>query len=165
MSAKGGRGGGESGGGPRRKKKINSHKGASRTYIDEEPTEPVEAEEEKSSSSSSEDTSDDEDMHHKPKGPQIETFNPNRSRPMEAPADTTTVNLNRKEREALEAQRTREAYLRMTAEGKTEQARRDLERLEQVRRERQEAARRREQELAEKAATKPGTKPKPSGRS
>ena len=60
------------------------------------------------------------------------------------------VQLSRREREELEKQRARENYLRLHAEGKTEQARADLARLALIRREREEAAKKREQERQER---------------
>lgn len=61
-----------------------------------------------------------------------------------------SVQLSRREREELEKQRARENYMRLHAEGKTEQARADLARLALIRREREEAAKKREQERQEK---------------
>lgn len=60
------------------------------------------------------------------------------------------VQLSRREREELEKQRARENYMRLHAEGKTEQARADLARLALIRREREEAAKKRELERQEK---------------
>ena len=67
-----------------------------------------------------------------------------------ASSSTGEVQLSRREREEIEKQRARENYMRLHAEGKTEQARADLARLALIRREREEAAKKREQERHEK---------------
>ncbi|KAK5107226.1 hypothetical protein LTR62_001634 [Meristemomyces frigidus] len=54
--------------------------------------------------------------------------------------DTDKSTLSRREREALEAQQKKERYQKLHAEGKTEEARADLERLKLVRQQREEAA-------------------------
>lgn len=59
--------------------------------------------------------------------------------------------LSRKEREALQAQRAKERYNKMHAEGKTEEARADLERLALVRERREQDAARKKAEAEEKA--------------
>ena len=56
-----------------------------------------------------------------------------------APADPE-AGMNRKEREALEAARKKEEYMKKHLAGETEQARKDLERLALVRKRREEAA-------------------------
>lgn len=72
---------------------------------------------------------------------------PGSSRP---PQSSDTSQLSRREREAIEAQQARERYLKLHAEGKTDEARADLARLAIVR-ERREAERlRKEAEKAEK---------------
>ncbi|RHZ52512.1 PDGFA associated 1 family protein [Aspergillus thermomutatus] len=60
--------------------------------------------------------------------------------------------LSRREREAIEAQQARERYLKLHAEGKTEEARADLARLAIIREQREAERLRREAEKEEKAA-------------
>jgi hypothetical protein len=60
-------------------------------------------------------------------------------------------NLSRREREALEAQQKRERYLKLHAEGKTDEARADLARLQIVRERRDAEAARKKAEAEEKA--------------
>jgi hypothetical protein len=64
---------------------------------------------------------------------------------------TDPSQLSRREREALQAQQAKERYQKMHAEGKTDEARADLERLKLVRQQRAEAAERKEAENAERA--------------
>jgi hypothetical protein len=59
--------------------------------------------------------------------------------------------LTRREREAIEAQQARERYMKMHAEGKTEEARTDLARLAIVREQREAERARKEVEKEEKA--------------
>ncbi|EED14085.1 conserved hypothetical protein [Talaromyces stipitatus ATCC 10500] len=77
------------------------------------------------------------------------------------PADTaaaperkpkTTEQLSRREREALEAQQARERYMKLHMEGKTDEARADMERLRLVRERREAEKARREAEKEEKEA-------------
>lgn len=58
---------------------------------------------------------------------------------------------NRREREALEAARKKEAYFKLQMEGKTAQAKSDLARLAIIRKQREDAARKRAQEAEAKA--------------
>ena len=58
---------------------------------------------------------------------------------------------NRKEREALEAARKKEAYFKLQMEGKTAQAKSDLARLAIIKKQREDAARKRAQEAEAKA--------------
>jgi len=64
---------------------------------------------------------------------------------------TPTSQLSRREREALQAQQEKERYQKLHAEGKTEQARADLERLALVREKRDAEAARKKAEAEEKA--------------
>lgn len=59
--------------------------------------------------------------------------------------------LSRREREAIEAQQARERYMKLHAEGKTEEARSDLARLAIVREQREAERARKEAEKEEKA--------------
>lgn len=56
------------------------------------------------------------------------------------------VELSRREREELEKQRAREHYNKLHAQGKTDQAKADLARLAIIRKQREDAAARREME-------------------
>jgi hypothetical protein len=62
-----------------------------------------------------------------------------------------TSQLSRREREALEKQQAKERYDKLHAEGKTEQARADLERLKLVRERRDAEAARKKAEAEERA--------------
>ena len=114
---------------------------------------------EEGSEEEEEGTSSDEggDKESKAKGVEalIEIENPNRAppKPVKKAAATTVqpdapveVQLSRREREELEKQRARDAYNKLHAEGKTEQARADLARLALIRQQREEAAKKKEQE-------------------
>ncbi|EYE96286.1 PDGFA associated 1 family protein [Aspergillus ruber CBS 135680] len=60
--------------------------------------------------------------------------------------------LSRREREALEAQQARERYMKLHAEGKTEEARSDLARLALIREQRESERARKQAEKEEKEA-------------
>lgn len=62
--------------------------------------------------------------------------------------------LNRKEREALEAERKKQEYLKRHARGETEEAQKDLARLAVIRKQREEAAKKLEQEKKAKEVAK-----------
>ncbi len=57
---------------------------------------------------------------------------------------------NRKEREAAAAEAKKQAYLQATREGKTPEAQKDLQRLQELRAKREAAERRKKQEAEEK---------------
>ncbi|KAK4743719.1 hypothetical protein SAY87_010031 [Trapa incisa] len=57
-----------------------------------------------------------------------------------------TTELSRREREEIEKQRAHERYMKLQEQGKTEQSRKDLERLALIREQRAEAAKKREEE-------------------
>ncbi|OAY76009.1 28 kDa heat- and acid-stable phosphoprotein [Ananas comosus] len=59
-----------------------------------------------------------------------------------------TAELSRREREEIEKQKAHERYMRLQEQGKTEQAKKDLERLALIRQQRAEAAKKREEEKA-----------------
>ncbi|KAM3411782.1 hypothetical protein ACQJBY_003444 [Aegilops geniculata] len=88
----------------------------------------------------------------------IEIDNPNLVKPKSIKAKDVdvdrTTDLSRREREELEKQRARAHYMRLQEEGKTEQARKDLDRLTLIRRQREEAAKKREEEKAAKEERK-----------
>lgn len=55
--------------------------------------------------------------------------------------------MSRKEREEAEAKRKKEAWMKATMEGKTDQAKADLARLAIIRKQREDAARKRQVEV------------------
>ncbi|CAL0303753.1 unnamed protein product [Lupinus luteus] len=61
---------------------------------------------------------------------------------------------SRREREELEKQKAHERYMRLQEQGKTEQAKKDLERLALIRQQRAEASKKREAEKAAKEEKK-----------
>ncbi|XP_076951505.1 uncharacterized protein LOC143624892 [Bidens hawaiensis] len=108
----------------------------------------VEFEEERSDEESEESSDEESD---RKKGTQgvIEIENPNMARPKtlkakDADLDKTTE-LSRCEREEIAKQRAHERYMKLQEQGKTEQARKDLERLALIRQQRAEAAKKREE--------------------
>ena len=105
--------------------------------------------------SSEEESSEDEEEERKPKGAEalIEIENPNRVvqkqkkvTALETEGDASKPQLSRREREELEKQRAKAHYQKLHAAGKTEEARADLARLAIVRKQREEAAKKREEE-------------------
>ncbi|KAK9936465.1 hypothetical protein M0R45_013306 [Rubus argutus] len=106
----------------------------------------------------SEEESDGQDE--KKKGIQgiIEIENPNLVKPKTLKAKDIDIEkpteLSRREREALEKQRAHERYMKLQEQGKTEQAKKDLERLALIRQQRAEAAKKREEEKAAKEQKK-----------
>lgn len=74
-----------------------------------------------------------------------------RSQLKDASPNDDISQLSRREREAIEAQQERERYLKLHAEGKTEEARADLARLAIIRERREEERLRKEAEKEEKA--------------
>ncbi|KAG2600770.1 hypothetical protein PVAP13_5KG542400 [Panicum virgatum] len=65
-----------------------------------------------------------------------------------------TTELSRREREELEKQKAHERYMKLQEQGKTEQARKDLDRLALIRQQRADAAKKREEEKAAKEQRK-----------
>ncbi|XP_011096375.1 28 kDa heat- and acid-stable phosphoprotein [Sesamum indicum] len=120
--------------------------------------EQAEAEEDETSDVQFEEESEDESE--KAKGPQavIQIENPNLVKPKNLKARDVdiekTTELSRREREEIERQRAHERYMRLQEQGKTEQARKDLERLALIRQQRAEAAKKREEEKAAKEQKK-----------
>lgn len=88
----------------------------------------------------------------------IEIENPNLVKPKTVKAKDAnldkTTELSRREREEIEKQRAHERYMRLQEQGKTEQARKDLERLALIRQQRAEAAKKREEEKTAKEMKK-----------
>ncbi|KAL3820407.1 hypothetical protein ACJIZ3_006312 [Penstemon smallii] len=119
-----------------------------------------EAEEEEEERSDVESEEESEDDSQKTKGTQgvIQIENPNLAKPKNLKARDVdiekTTELSRREREEIEKQRAHERYMRLQEQGKTEQARKDLDRLALIRQERAEAAKKREEEKAAKEQKK-----------
>ncbi|XP_034049941.1 pdgfa associated protein 1a [Thalassophryne amazonica] len=113
---------------------------------------------EKESSSESEDESSSEDETRRRCGVDglIEIENPNRvtqksKKVAEVDLDAPKE-LTRREREEIEKQKSKERYMKLHLEGKTEQARADLARLAIIKKQREEAARKKEELRKEKEA-------------
>ncbi|XP_043690427.1 28 kDa heat- and acid-stable phosphoprotein-like [Telopea speciosissima] len=119
-------------------------------------------EEEEEETEESEEESDAEPE--KQKGTQgiIEIQNPNLVKPKNLKArDVDTekpTELSRREREEIEKQTAHERYMRLQEQGKTEQAKKDLERLSMIRQQRAEAAKKREEEKHAKEQKKAETR-------
>ncbi|KAL4951322.1 major facilitator superfamily domain-containing protein [Aspergillus filifer] len=93
-------------------------------------------------------SADDEDEDEDPTLP----ANPNYRKPKKIEdGENGEAQLSRREREAIEAQQARERYMKLHAEGKTDEARADLARLAIVRERREEERLRKEAEKEEKA--------------
>ncbi|XP_052182656.1 uncharacterized protein LOC127795183 [Diospyros lotus] len=120
----------------------------------------VETEEEEQKRSDEESEGESEEEPEKRKGTQgiIEIQNPNLVKPKTLKASDAdvekTTELSRREREEIERQKAHERYMRLQEQGKTEQAKKDLERLALIRQQRAEAAKKREEEKAAKEKTK-----------
>ncbi|KTF76896.1 hypothetical protein cypCar_00028898 [Cyprinus carpio] len=92
----------------------------------------------------------------------IEIENPNRvsqksKKVVEIDVDAPKE-LSRREREEIEKQKAKERYMKLHLEGKTEQARADLARLAIIKKQREDAARKREDLRKEKEAEEPKSK-------
>ncbi|KAG7491509.1 hypothetical protein MATL_G00004530 [Megalops atlanticus] len=111
-----------------------------------------------SSSESEEESSDEDNAQQKRKGVEglIEIENPNRVSQKNKKVAELDVSapkeLSRREREEIEKQRAKERYMKLHLEGKTEQARADLARLAIIKKQREEAARKRDELRKEKEA-------------
>ncbi|XP_060583083.1 28 kDa heat- and acid-stable phosphoprotein-like [Ruditapes philippinarum] len=110
-------------------------------------------------SGSESDSSDSDSDRHKGVSHLIAIENPNRalkkSKKIDAldTAPSAGPQLSRREREELEKQQAKERYNKMHMEGKTEEARSDMARLAIIRKQREDAAKKREEErLAREAA-------------
>ncbi|GMI93461.1 MUtant, Snc1-Enhancing, 7 [Hibiscus trionum] len=108
--------------------------------------------EEESEQESGEESGDETEQKRKGTQGVIEVNNPNLVKPKNMKARDLdagkTTELSRREREELEKQRAHERYMRLQEQGKTEQARKDLERLALIRQQREDAAKKREEEKA-----------------
>ncbi|VFQ58857.1 unnamed protein product [Cuscuta campestris] len=111
-------------------------------------------------SESEEEFEESEDESEKQKGVQgiIQIENPNLVRPKNLKAKNVdidkTTELSRREREEIEKQQAHERYMKLQEQGKTDQAKKDLERLAMIRKQREEAAKKREEEKAAKEQKK-----------
>ncbi|XP_076028101.1 pdgfa associated protein 1a [Genypterus blacodes] len=110
------------------------------------------AEKESSAESDEESSSSDEDNESKRRSGVeglIEIENPNRLSQKSKKVVDVDVSapreLSRREREEIEKQKSKERYMKLHMEGKTEQARTDLARLAIIKKQREEAALKREQ--------------------
>ncbi|PAN28493.1 hypothetical protein GQ55_5G156600 [Panicum hallii var. hallii] len=132
--------------------------GRPRTFKKKEEEEEEEEEErEESEEEESEDESDDKPKHKGTEGI-IQIENPNLVKAKNIKAKEVdlgkTTELSRREREELEKQKAHERYMKLQEQGKTEQARKDLERLALIRQQRADAAKKREEEKAAKEQRK-----------
>ncbi|XP_077980293.1 28 kDa heat- and acid-stable phosphoprotein-like [Glandiceps talaboti] len=150
------------------KSKKKSHKGQHRHFTSPEEIAAQMKEEStkfrdpaKEGSDDSDSDSEDELGHQSNKGVEglIEIENPNRvSQKMKKASEVNTEQtekpqLSRREREEIERQQAKLRYEKLHAEGKTDEARADLARLAIIRKERAEAAKRKE-EMKAAAASK-----------
>ncbi|KAF2815526.1 uncharacterized protein BDZ99DRAFT_459377 [Mytilinidion resinicola] len=111
--------------------------------------------------SSSEEEDDDEEDGDMPANPNHSAKARTQAATLATPADAEAISkdkaktpvsqLSRREREALQAQQAKERYQKLHAEGKTDEARADLERLSLVRERRAAEAARKKAEAEEKA--------------
>ncbi|KAM8837580.1 pdgfa associated protein 1a [Spinachia spinachia] len=109
------------------------------------------AEKEASGDSDDESSSDDESDSRKRSGVEglIEIENPNRVSQKSKKVAEVDVSapreLSRREREEIEKQKSKERYMKLHLEGKTEQARADLARLAIIKKQREDAAKKRDE--------------------
>uniref|UniRef100_A0A8D3A3Q0 Pdgfa associated protein 1a n=1 Tax=Scophthalmus maximus TaxID=52904 RepID=A0A8D3A3Q0_SCOMX len=113
------------------------------------------AEKESSSDSEEESSSDDESERSGVEG-LIEIENPNRvSQKSKKVAEldvTAPRELTRREREEIEKQKSKERYMKLHLEGKTDQAKADLARLAIIKKQREDAAKKRDELRKDKEA-------------
>ncbi|KAM6951821.1 pdgfa associated protein 1a [Aplochiton taeniatus] len=112
---------------------------------------------EKESESGSDDSSSEEEYDNKKKSGVeglIEIENPNRVSQKSKKVTEIDVNapkeLSRREREEIEKQKAKERYMKLHLEGKTDQARADLARLAIIKKQREDAAKKRDDLKKEK---------------
>jgi hypothetical protein len=115
------------------------------------PAAPAAAAATAASGSSDEEDDDEEDEDNKPKGVShlIEIENPNhivKKTKKVTELDGGPATLSRREREELEKQQAKERYEKMHLAGKTDEARADLARLALIRKQREDAAKKRDEE-------------------
>ncbi|XP_073038495.1 uncharacterized protein [Primulina eburnea] len=125
-----------------------------RTFRQEE----AEVEEDEKSDVESEEESDDEPEKQKGAEGVIKIENPNLVKTKNLKARDVdmekTTELSRREREEIEKQKAHERYMKLQEQGKTEQAKKDLDRLALIREQRAEAAKKREEEKTAKEQKK-----------
>lgn len=130
------------------RKKLEEEQGAAQNDLPEE----------KLPGSGSEDSDDDNSYKRKGVEGLIDIENPNRV--VKKSKKVTDIELDeprqlsRREREEIEKQKAKEHYMKMHLAGKTDQAKADLARLAIIRKQREEAARKKEEERKGKEATK-----------
>ncbi|KAL1537827.1 28 kDa heat- and acid-stable phosphoprotein-like [Salvia divinorum] len=114
--------------------------------------------EDETSDVESEEESDDEPEKVKGAEGVIQIENPNLVKPKNMKARDVdlekTTELSRREREEIEKQKAHERYMKLQEQGKTDQAKKDLERLALIRQQRADAAKKREEEKAAKEQKK-----------
>ncbi|XP_035522984.1 pdgfa associated protein 1a [Morone saxatilis] len=114
--------------------------------------------EKESSSESDEESSSDDESEKKRSGVEglIEIENPNRvsqkSKKVTEVDVTAPRELSRREREEIEKQKSKERYMKLHLEGKTDQAKADLARLAIIKKQREEAAKKRDELRKDKEA-------------
>jgi len=118
-------------------------------------------------SSSEEETSSEDEEDARGKGVEklIDIENPNRVQKKHKKVDQIGTGpkpqLSRREREEIEKQKAKERYQKLHAQGKTEEARADLARLAIIRKQREDAAKKRaDEQAAKEAAAKAKTESK-----
>ncbi|XP_073274289.1 uncharacterized protein [Primulina huaijiensis] len=125
-----------------------------RTFRQEE----AEVEEDERSDVESEEESEDEPEKQKGAEGVIKIENPNLVKTKNLKARDVdmekTTELSRREREEIEKQKAHERYMKLQEQGKTEQAKKDLDRLALIREQRAEAAKKREEEKTAKEQKK-----------
>ncbi|KQK09762.1 28 kDa heat- and acid-stable phosphoprotein [Brachypodium distachyon] len=120
----------------------------------------AEEEEEEIEESEEEESEDDAEGKAKHKGTEgiIQIENPNLVKAKNIKAKEVdlgkTTELSRREREEIEKQKSHERYMKLQEQGKTDQAKKDLERLALIRQQRADAAKKREEEKAAKEQRK-----------
>ncbi|XP_073142293.1 uncharacterized protein [Henckelia pumila] len=118
----------------------------------------AEVEEDEKSDVESEEESEDEPEKQKGAEGVIQIENPNLVKTKNLKARDVdmekTTELSRREREEIEKQKAHERYMKLQEQGKTEQARKDLDRLALIRQQRVEAAKKRDEEKAAKEQKK-----------
>uniref|UniRef100_A0A0D9V5R1 Casein kinase substrate phosphoprotein PP28 domain-containing protein n=1 Tax=Leersia perrieri TaxID=77586 RepID=A0A0D9V5R1_9ORYZ len=121
--------------------------GRPRTFKKNLAEEEKEEEEEEIEESEEEESEDESDGKAKHKGTEglIQIENPNLVK---------AKNIKAKEVDEIEKQKAHERYMKLQEQGKTEQARKDLERLALIRQQRADAAKKREEEKAAKEQRK-----------
>ena len=131
--------------------------GRPRTFKKKEEEEDEEEVEREESEEESEEDSDEKTKHKGTEGI-IQIENPNLVKAKNIKAKEVDfgkiTELSRREREELEKQKAHERYMKLQEQGKTEQARKDLERLALIRQQRADAAKKREEEKAAKEQRK-----------